>query len=81
MVPELHHTMDQDVIVFNENDLLEVRGLTQGAILYGNTVRLISFDDDSGRWDRGRPLFWAMMMNLRELFDSFSQSSKTSGIR
>ena len=80
MVPEFHHTMDQDVIVFNENDLLEVRGLTQGAILNGK-VRLISFDDDTGRWDRGRPLFWTMMMNLRELFDSFSQSSKTSGIR
>ena len=44
MVPELHHTMDQDVIVFNENDLLEVRGLIQGAILNGNEVGLISFD-------------------------------------
>ena len=38
MDPELHHTMDQDAIVFNENDLLEVHGLTQGAILNGNKV-------------------------------------------
>ncbi len=35
MDPEFH-TTDQDVIVFNENELLEVRGLIQGAILNGN---------------------------------------------
>ncbi len=53
MDPELHDTMDQDVIVFNENDLLEMRGLIQGAILNiilnSNKVKLISLDDDSGR--------------------------------
>ena len=43
--------MDPDVIVFNENDILEVRGLIQGAILNGNKVRLISFDEDTWRWE------------------------------
>ncbi len=39
MDPELHNIMDHDVIVFNENDILEVRGMIQGAILNGNKVR------------------------------------------
>ncbi len=68
MDPELHHAMDQDVIVFNENDLLEVRGLIQGAILNANKVKLISFDEDQPIRGGERPMFWTTVAKPGELF-------------